>query len=144
VARRNERRRSFDRDLHKRLAKRIKLDGLDPLSGGPGVPQGMTTRSSNLRPTDFAGRPAEGRRAHAPALPRERPETSPTAPEEETSTRTVDVKPRMDVHEQSDGPPTRSACDSPGAPPPTLSSSTIKLGDSLASRALKRVRKRGR
>ena len=104
VAKRNERRRSFDRDLHKKLAKRIKLDGLDPFSGGEGPPKGMKTRSSNLRPTDFAGRPAEA----------------------------------------SSSPPPPAPAPAPEPPSPPEPASTVKLGDSLASRAMKRVKKRNR
>jgi len=57
VARRRERRGSFEKDLRKRLAKKLGHDGLKPLAAKTPPPPGMKTRSSNLRPTDFSGRP---------------------------------------------------------------------------------------
>jgi len=72
------RRGSFDKDMHKKIAKRMALDGLTPLAGksrrteisdplsevrkqdDPSFrPKGMKTKHSNLRPTDFPGRPGE-------------------------------------------------------------------------------------
>jgi DEAD/DEAH box helicase domain-containing protein len=71
VARRKEQRSGFDRDLRKRLAKKLGLDGLSPhaargdsakLTGKPDAsvaPRGMSQRGSNLPPTAFPGRPEE-------------------------------------------------------------------------------------
>ena len=72
VAKRSERRQSFERDLHKRIAKQIETGDLSPDAGSPGPPKGMKTRRSNLRPTDFPGRPEPGEE-----LPKEK-ETSQT------------------------------------------------------------------
>ena len=57
VAKRAERRRSFDKELHKRIAKRIQTDELSPYAGSSGPPAGMKTRGGVARPTDFPGRP---------------------------------------------------------------------------------------
>jgi len=59
VARRAERRRRFNRDLRKRLAKKIDDGTLAPHAGRPAPPPGMKHRGANLRPTAFPGRPAE-------------------------------------------------------------------------------------
>jgi len=76
-----ERRRAFDRDLHRRIAKKLGLDGLDPRKGRPPVPNGMITRHGNLRPTDFPGRPAAPHPAPpVPAHPPEGPPAPPPAP----------------------------------------------------------------
>lgn len=57
-AKRVERRRNLDRDLHKRLAKKLGHDGLAPLKSKTGlIPRGMKTKHSNLKPTDFPGTP---------------------------------------------------------------------------------------
>lgn len=58
AARRRERRVAFETALHKRIAKRVPLDGLRPDVGRPPPPEGMRTGAGNLRPTDFPGRPA--------------------------------------------------------------------------------------
>ncbi len=63
--RRGARRRVFDRDWRKRLAKKLDLGGLRPDAAKAPVPRGMRTPSPNLKPTDFPGRPA-GRPAEAP------------------------------------------------------------------------------
>jgi len=57
VTKRAENRSNFRKELNKLIAKRIKLDKLPPNSSAPGPPEDMKTRSSNLRPTDFPGRP---------------------------------------------------------------------------------------
>jgi len=106
VARRAERRRQFDRDLHKRIAKKIKLDKLSPYARGPGPPPGMTTRASNLRPGDFPGRPPQKPAAPTPASPTTQPGGAQPPPD------------------RADAP----------APP-------VVLGDSLAARARKKIRK---
>ena len=54
---RQGRHRSFEREFHKRLAKRMDLGGLEPLAGGPPPPRGMRTGRGDLRPTAFEGRP---------------------------------------------------------------------------------------
>jgi len=57
ATKRADRRRNLDRDLHKRLAKKLGHDGLKPLQGKAGPPRGMKTKHSNLKPTDFSGCP---------------------------------------------------------------------------------------
>jgi hypothetical protein len=57
VARRATRRRGFDREMHKRLAKHIETDELSPHAPHVPMPKGMTHRRSNLPPTHFRGRP---------------------------------------------------------------------------------------
>jgi DEAD/DEAH box helicase domain-containing protein len=59
VERRTERRRDSDRDLHKRLAKKLRLGGLKPDTAVPAPPPGMKKRLSNLRPTAFAEKPVD-------------------------------------------------------------------------------------
>jgi hypothetical protein len=58
VAERAARRSDFDRELRKRIAKRIPTDQLPPHAGRPGPPAGMKTPVSNKPPTHFPGRPA--------------------------------------------------------------------------------------
>ncbi len=60
VAKRNERRTAFEHDLKKKLAKKLKLGGKDPLAPRAAIPRGMKPPKSNLPPTAFPGRPAEG------------------------------------------------------------------------------------
>ena len=57
VARRAERRRTFEKDLHKRIAKRIESTELSPRARRPAPPKGMKTGDGVVRPTDFPGRP---------------------------------------------------------------------------------------
>ncbi len=67
VARRAQRRGAAARDLQKRLAKKLDLDGLPPSAPKPAPPPGMSLPGgSNLRPTAFPGRPAP---AAAPPRP---------------------------------------------------------------------------
>ncbi len=73
-AERAKRRRTFDRDLHKRIAKRVGLGGLDALTGRQKLPTGMKTRHSNLRPTDFPARSVPPEAASPP------PEAAPPPP----------------------------------------------------------------
>jgi DEAD/DEAH box helicase domain-containing protein len=54
-----ERRRSFERDLRRRLAKKMGLEGLAPETGRVPKPPGMQTRHGNLRPGDFPGKPVK-------------------------------------------------------------------------------------
>jgi DEAD/DEAH box helicase domain-containing protein len=77
VAARAERRRSFGRELRKRLGKRLPDEGLRPLAGGGGPPPGMSRPRPNLPPTAFPGEPAAS--AEAPA-PEEEKETSKQQP----------------------------------------------------------------
>ncbi len=66
VTKRVQRRRHLDRDLHKRLAKKLGHGGLKPLESKAGnLPRGMKTKHSNLKPTDFPGTP-ESTDAHIP------------------------------------------------------------------------------
>ncbi|MBN2450061.1 MAG: DEAD/DEAH box helicase [Lentisphaeria bacterium] len=69
VSRRTERRSAFEKDLHKRLAKKLSPGGLPPhtapgrapevtgVRDGSVMPPGMRTRAGNLRPDAFPGRP---------------------------------------------------------------------------------------
>jgi len=59
VSERVERRRDFHKDLRKRLAKRLGLEGLPPDAAKAPAPPGMKTRRGNLTPRDFPGRPVE-------------------------------------------------------------------------------------
>jgi len=59
VARRAERRRSFDRDLHKRIAKRIRAEKPAPKETAESPRSGVRKRRGVVRPTDFPGRPVE-------------------------------------------------------------------------------------
>jgi len=59
VARRSERRASFDREMHKRLAKKIRGDEIAPLTGKPAPPPGMKRKGGNLKPTAFPGKPGK-------------------------------------------------------------------------------------
>jgi hypothetical protein len=87
VSRRKERRRAFDRDMHKRIAKKTGLDGKHPFAGRPPPPPGMAPGGANLRPTDFPGRPAESAlRQHSgpappPPAPGNRTEVSQPVPQ---------------------------------------------------------------
>jgi DEAD/DEAH box helicase domain-containing protein len=58
-AKRAKRRRALDRDLHKRLAKKLGHGGLNPLQGKTAPPPGMRTKRGSLKPTDFPGKPVE-------------------------------------------------------------------------------------
>jgi DEAD/DEAH box helicase domain-containing protein len=58
VAERSARRREFDRELRKRIAKQVPTDQLSPHAGHPGPPPGMKTQAGNKPPTHFPGRPA--------------------------------------------------------------------------------------
>ncbi len=58
VARRAGERRRFQKELHRRLAKRIDTGQLSPTAGKPQPPPGMTVPGSGRKPTDFAGSPA--------------------------------------------------------------------------------------
>ena len=57
VARRAEKRRDFQKQLRRRIAKKITTDQLDPLAGRIGPPEGMKTPHSNKPPMSFPGRP---------------------------------------------------------------------------------------
>ena len=74
VEKRAQRHRNFDRDLHRRIAKRMRPDGLSPHAPSAPLPPGTHKSHANLRPTDFPG---------APDLP-----TSPPTGEEPIHTRT--------------------------------------------------------
>ena len=69
VAERASRRREFDRELRKRVAKRVPTDKLSPHAGRTPLPPGMKTPVSNKPPTHFTGRPA----ARDEKAPAERP-----------------------------------------------------------------------
>ena len=73
VARRWERRKGFDREMHKRIAKRIGTDELPAHVGRGGPPREMRKPGGVVRPTDFPGRPSRksraGKREEAPQQP---------------------------------------------------------------------------
>jgi hypothetical protein len=58
---RRARRRSFHRELRKRIAKSVPTDKLKPHAGIRRPPPGMKSRGSNAPPTRFPGRPEKGR-----------------------------------------------------------------------------------
>lgn len=72
VARRSERRKGFDREMHKRIAKRIETDELPAHVGGGGPPKQMRKPRSVVRPNDFPGKPK----------PKKRPKAEKAAPKE--------------------------------------------------------------
>jgi len=116
VARRRERRDAFRRDLRKRLAKKIRTGDLSPHAGGAAVPEGMKRRGANLPPTYFPGKPEV---------------TEEIAAEEAGAGAT----PREEVAEnQSIRPPEERESKPPAG--------TVRLGNSVASRARKIKRKR--
>ena len=57
VAQRSERRREFDRDLQKRIAKKIASDGSKPSARGPGPAEPTKPGRSDVRPADPPVRP---------------------------------------------------------------------------------------
>jgi DEAD/DEAH box helicase domain-containing protein len=60
ASKRKRRRRALDNDLHKRLAKKLGPGGLDAMQSKAGLrPPGMKTKRSNLKPTDFPGKPVQ-------------------------------------------------------------------------------------
>ncbi|MBT3192056.1 MAG: DEAD/DEAH box helicase [Verrucomicrobia bacterium] len=67
ATKRGRRRRDLDRELHKRLAKKLGPGGLDAMQSKAGLrPRGMKTGHSNLRPTDFPGKPEQSQSVQAP------------------------------------------------------------------------------
>ena len=115
VERRSTRRRDFDRDLHKRIAKRIKLSGLSPTSNPIPAPPGMHTRRGVARPTDFAGRPEASSNSPRP----DPPPTQETEPVEPPAPPRSEVKPE------------------PAKDTKISAKKPVVLGDSLAARARK-------
>lgn len=87
VSRRRQKRRTFDRDLHKRIAKKIGLDGLHPYKGAPPPPAGMAPGRENLRPTAFPGRPTMDRPPTESV--RNEPETPTVAKEQQLPTKGI-------------------------------------------------------
>lgn len=57
VAIRHKRGVAFEKDLHKRLAKKLSDDKLDPFSGKNRAPKSMRQERSGATPVDFAGHP---------------------------------------------------------------------------------------
>ena len=115
VAERVTRRRAFDRDLHKRINKKLDPGGLPPHAGRTPIPAGMKKRLTNLPPDAFPGRPALHRTPAAGATARNR------AP----------------CHEGS-SPPEREG----GGARRSGEAQPISLGDRLAARARKRYKDR--
>ena len=74
VARRAERRRKFDKELRKRVARHEPTQKLSPHARGAPIPPGMKRRGSNKPPTHFPGEPSvrkdSGPAAAAPPSPR--------------------------------------------------------------------------
>ena len=85
VAKRTERRRDFERDLRKRLAKRLDLGGLDPLAGGPGPPPGTRRRGSSVWPKAFPSQPVSPAADAAEPEPAPEPAKAPPEPPSETA-----------------------------------------------------------
>lgn len=115
VAERAARRRRFERELHKRIAKHIGPDGLRPLQGKPAPPRGMKTREGNLRPTDFPGRPDR------PRGPRDQGARKPASPAAGTG---------EDIGRND------------GAEEPSAGRGALVLGDALVARARKLYKRR--
>ena len=69
VAQRAVRRVSFQRELARRIAKRIETGQLSPHAAVPPPPPGMIKSGSSRKPTDFRGVPAVGREAAADQAP---------------------------------------------------------------------------
>ena len=65
VAIRGDRRRDFGRELRKRMAKKLPIEGLDPLAPHTPAPPEMRVRGGGAAPTDFPGRPVPPREAHS-------------------------------------------------------------------------------
>ena len=63
VAKRAESKRSFQKELRKRIAKKVPSDKIPPTKGKPPIPEGMKTSISNLPPTYFPGRPERTERS---------------------------------------------------------------------------------
>ena len=132
VTRRGERRRDFHRELDKRIAKHIKDDKLAPLDREGGPPAGMKTSRSNLRPTDFAGKP--------PAQDEQQQEADDEQPEPKESLRKrlkgLTSAAKVDV------PPDKEP--EPDASPSPEPQKTIQMGDSIAAKARKLKKRKGR
>ena len=132
VERRAQRRRQFDRDLHKRIAKRIGLDGLHPLTAPAAErPAGTRTRGANLRPSAFPGRPDAERGTGIP------PGEAPTRAQ--TPGTGASTGPR-----EQDATPTPQHKDgaTPRAEPSKATDRPVAMGDALAARARKRVKRK--
>ncbi|MFH1731346.1 MAG: DEAD/DEAH box helicase [Planctomycetota bacterium] len=69
VAGRKKKRRSFERKLRDRIAKKIETDELSPYAGAPGPPPGTRKRHYTRRPDDFAGKPETGEEKVADGAP---------------------------------------------------------------------------
>jgi len=137
VARRSERRKTFDRDLHKRIAKRIQTDELSSHAGKPEPPPGMKTRGGVVRPTDVPGRP----QSDTPPPNKEEP-----SPEKETSQAPAELgddlaaraRKRLKEQETDESSARKEEPSSEKNAPQT----PVALGDGLAARARKRLREK--
>ena len=116
-ARRSERRERFERELRKRIAKKIPTRQIAPLKGRPAPPEGMKTRFGTLAPTHFPGEPDVSSETGEPAATAGHSKT-PLATDSERSSDTAPAS---------------------GRRPPE----SIRLGDALASKA-RRLRKKPR
>jgi len=132
VTRRAERRKSFDRDLHKRIAKRIQTDELSPHAGKPDPPPGMKNRGSNARPTDFPGRPQSDT---APPKEEEPPSEKKSAQAPVALGDGLAARARKRIKEQEADASSEEKGESPDE-----QQTPIALGDSLAARARKRLK----
>jgi hypothetical protein len=165
VARRAQRGRDFDRDLHRRIAKHIRLEGLAPDAAAASLPKGMKKRRSNLPPTSFSsGQPACVRRSPlAGARAKTTTGRGSTAGrgEQRPPCGRAGVQPECGEH----GSGSARLAGNPPAPPPRRERSALRdattavagcdvtrpesekilhLGDALAARARKLVQNRKR
>jgi DEAD/DEAH box helicase domain-containing protein len=82
VVQRGGRRRQFEKELRRRLAKRIEDNRLDPLAAGAPTPSGMNA-SQSRKPTSFPGRPEVSEKIVPEPDRQTKPETADQAPAEE-------------------------------------------------------------
>jgi DEAD/DEAH box helicase domain-containing protein len=124
VARRAERRADFQRDLRKRLAKKLSLGGLPPEAMPRGAPPGMATRRGNLTPLAFGAKAAEGQGPSRTA-------GEATAP---SAAQPGDAPPPADAAEEIGEAAAEAAALRVGSAD-EAAAGCIRLGDPLAARA---------
>lgn len=164
VARRTQRRRTFDRDLHKRLAKKLTPEGLHPHTHSEGPPPGTHKVHANRRPTDFvpAPEPAAKRAGNHPddlrtsdlgtsgTPARPQPQDPPGSPRGASGSPAAPARPHTPEIPRAclprRGPdraktgPGESQADGPAHTPPHASTPVV-AGDTLAARARQRLKR---